>query len=102
MKLKVKRVHVALPLFVGGKNLKEKIESVSGVSIEYDTDVKRFEVTYNGETSNVPESATSSFVFGDTAKEEFKAHVFPKGKIKAQVQSPTDHVFAEGPGKVRN
>ena len=105
-------VELQTPLFLGGKNfgLKLSKEKFSGLDLFYDQENREVWVTFNTKAAIVPVSNVASMtprqmVVVDGGKTEGPpplAPVPPPGKIKAQVSTPTSHVFADGPGKTRD
>lgn len=101
----VKYVHLHAPLFLGGKNHKDKLEAKDGVELKFDEDKDRLWITYNGVTTKVPMTTVHNYSEG---KYEPKA---PPAKFHAeqlnisgtaQVSTPHGHVFQGlGAGKSR-
>lgn len=98
-------------LFLNGSNLQMKLDpkNKQGLILVYDRTEKELIVTYNGKIAIIPSSNVSSMTPSDpnvlgqvktASMPQPKAYTH-KGPIKAQVSSPIDHVFAQGPGKVR-
>ena len=118
------------PIFVSdgkaGKGLGPKLKpiEVQGLSMVFDWDKRCLEVTYNGTTTNVMEGNIANWT---PKKEVINAPILKPeqilktpaqdkkdlitatiateariGKIKAQVSSPTSHVFEESAGKVKD
>lgn len=97
-----KYVELHSPLFLAGTNLQMKldIERRRGLAMVYDRTAQELQVTWQGETAYLPSTSVFSYVPATLAKapdaptEEKRG---PGRPPKAQVSSPTDHVFA-GPG----
>lgn len=92
------------PLFLAGKNHGIKLFNKAGVVLEYDRGQKELYVYYNGKTAIIPSSNIASMTPADpSTKPQAEAPAQPpRGKVQAQVSSPMNHVFAEGPGKTRD
>lgn len=100
----IKRAELHTVLFLGGKNQGLKLENKSGLVMVYDRPEKELIVHFGGEKAILPSSNVASMVeVNPTAKIEV-AQKAPQvhGKIKAQVSTPTDHVFSSGPGKTND
>jgi hypothetical protein len=106
MKLELEFAELHTPLFLGGKNFGLKLHSVKPGDPEliYDQSEKELHVTHNKKMAIIPISNVVSMTPSqgpriEPVKKEFTA---PK-KIKAQVSTPMDHVFAgEGAGKTHD
>ncbi len=109
MKIEMKLVQLHTNLFLSSTNLLDKLDiKRAGLKLVYDSDEKELIVYFNAEMAIIPMSNVASMTpvncvpYGMEEKpKEVKAL---GGNIhahnsKAQVSSPTDHVFAEGPGK---
>jgi hypothetical protein len=96
----IKFVSLSEPLFLGGKNHALKIFNKDGTVIEYDEAKDHVKITYNGETATIKHYSTIVCSVNESREQQAVA-ARSNGKVKAQVSSPTDHVFAEGPGKTR-
>jgi len=102
--------------FLGGKNFGKVIDEEKkkyNTTMFYDEDKRELKVWYAGEFKRVPYSNIRDMkpVTPEPLPEgSFTAHVATKvvtnmpvkGRIKAQASSPTDHVFADAPGKTRD
>jgi hypothetical protein len=102
MKTKVEFAELHGPLFLAGKNHGLKLFSKAGLCLEYDEEKKQLFATYNGKTSRIPEANISSFIEASSIPVVETPAPPPKGKVKAQVSTPQDHVFADAPGKFKN
>ena len=103
MKTKVYFAELHNPLFLAGKNHGVKLSQKSALQLEYDEEKRHLFVTYNGQESRIPESNVASMTTTDPdAKFIRKAVPAPVNKVKAQVSTPQDHVFADGPGRTRD
>lgn len=98
-------------LFLAGTNMGHKLgvgSARSQVKLMYDRSQRELSVTYGGKTAKLP--ITSVFSWQPKLPElapmgwdpEKDPSIKPPTKIKAQVSSPTSHVFGEGPGKTRD
>ena len=97
---KIEYVSLTDTLFLGGKNHGMKImNGPGGVEIEHDKETDHVKIHYKGQTATIKHYGA---IIESEAKEVKQAVQAPRGKITAQVSSPTDHVFAGEPGKVRN
>lgn len=100
--IELKFCEVHTPLFLAGTNLGIKLDPTrrGGIALKYNEDMRRLEVTYNGETGWVPETNVAIMVPGKPkAKVELKSHDMIAGiSTSAQVETPYGHVHA-GPGK---
>ena len=109
MKIAVKFASLHNPLFLAGTNLQDKLDPTKrqGMILTYDRVEKELLVQFNGEVALVPSSNIASVIPSDSSQflqQPTPAQSLPAPKPfkgKAQVQTPTDHVFAEAPGKVR-
>ncbi len=90
------------PLFLAGKNHGVKLFNKAGVSLAYDRAEKELIVIYSGKTAIIPSSNIASMERPQSSTQKEVPAPAPRGKIKAQVSTPTDHVFAEGPGRLRD
>lgn len=102
MSVKIEFAELQTPLFLGGKNHQVKLQHGSGLALEYDREEKELLVTYNKKTAIIPSSNVASMTIGTLQAEQPVAAPRPGRPIKAQASSPTDHVFADGPGKTRD
>lgn len=102
MKKKVIYVLLTDSLLLGKKNHGTKVfNGASGVVVEYDEAHDHVVITHNGETAQIKHYA--ALVWGpDTTPEAPKPATKPGKLIKAQVSTPQDHVFADGPGRTRD
>lgn len=104
MRIKLEAVKLERPILLGGKNFGNTIEVAKNVNLEleYDSDEKEVWMKYNGRVGIIPMGNVDVLV---PAHEETKAAEPPpppapapaRGKIRAQVSGPQQHVF-EGPG----
>jgi hypothetical protein len=99
----LKRLQLHSPLFVGRTNLKDNLDSMmrQDLKLEYDRESQEVRVTFNGETAIIPTSAVAAMVPFTLITPEPKPEP-PKAKhpIKAQISTPTGHVFGgEGAGQ---
>lgn len=94
-------VELHSPLFLGKKNHGTKVfNGKTGADVQYDEDKDKITISYHGETAHVQHY---NYFVVDT--QEVKQELAPRGPgrpIKAQVSTPQDHVFMDGPGKSRN
>lgn len=91
------------PLFLGKKNHGLKLFHKDGMMLQYDRQEKELLAYFGGKTAIIPSSNVSSMTPRDpSAKDEVQTPVGPRGKVKAQISTPQDHVFHEGPGKSRD
>lgn len=112
---KIKFAEVHTPLFIAGTNLGQKLDvSKRPLRMWYDRVNKDLTVEFNNSVSIIPYSnvvAVTPFdehfqecmpegeTFQTAKKAAPEVLSLPKGKIKAQVSTPTSHVFAgEGEG----
>ncbi len=99
--MKVSFAELHNPLFLAGKNHGQKLFAKSGMELNYSREDKELAVTYNGKTAYLPSTSVHSYeVSGPGPKDEKPPIVH--GKIRAQVSTPQDHVFAADGGKTRN
>lgn len=98
-------------LFLNGTNLNLKldIKNRPELSLTYDREEKELLVVYKGVLAIVPSSNVSSMtpidpsILGVSLSSPQPKPVIPfKGKGKAQVSTPHDHVFATNPGKTKD
>jgi hypothetical protein len=91
-------------LFMAGKNHGLKLTSSAALKLEYDEEKKELFVTYKDKTSRIPAPNISSFM--EAGQLQRPSHPDPApapvNKVKAQVSTPQDHVFAHAPGKTRD
>lgn len=103
MRTKVEFAELQTPLFLAGKNHGLKLFNTSGTALEYDEEKRQLFVHFAGKVSRIPEPNIASFIEATgNKKEEAQAHRPPQGRVKAQVSTPQDHVFSDGPGKTRD
>ncbi len=100
-KVSCSRVVLHNTMMLGGANLTSSLPAHrTGMVMNWDTDERMLEVTWNKETAHVCETNIAYMIFG-----EQKVHApikLPTGKpIEAQVSTPTSHVFAEMKGKTK-
>ncbi len=98
--IKISRVELHTPIFVGGHNLGAKLDAGrrKDLDMQYDGKGQLLFVTFNGETAMVPVPAIASMVAETFKRETPSVLKAAKPVVDAQVSSPTGHVFA-GPGK---
>ena len=101
MKIKMQGMHI--PLFLAGKNFGSTldVDKVAGLELDFDPKTQVTTATYKGKTAYI---GVFGVVYPDGVAEPARAvmSLAPQGKIKAQASTPTDHVFAPGPGKVKD
>lgn len=112
MKIAIESADLHNPIFLAGTNLQKKLDPSKrmGLQLTYDMDKEHLLVHYksrvlivplaNVSGMDVPESLVYLFAPAEdqpAVRAAAPMSTFPGGKIKAQVSSPTDHVFA-GPG----
>lgn len=105
MKVSVRFAEIHSPLFHAGKNHGQKfIDGKAGVSLSYDQEAKELLVEYEGRTAHIPSTSVLCYEEANTlvsavaeAPTKGLSAALPKGKVKAQVSGPHDHVF-KGPG----
>src|ERR1700679_2938200 len=103
MKTKIYFAELQTTLFLAGKNHGVKLSSKSGLHLEYDEEKRHLFITFNGQEARIPEPNIASMTTPDPdAKFVRKAAPAPVNKVRAQVSTPQDHVFADGPGKTRD
>ncbi len=96
----IKYVSLTDTLFLGGKNHGMKIQNgAGGVMIEHNEQTDHIKIHYKGETATIKHYG--AIVEGEV-KETKQPAPAPRGTIRAQVSTPQDHVFSDGPGKVRS
>jgi hypothetical protein len=98
--MKLQFLHTHTPLFVGKKNMPEKIQSFQVKDVEMSFDQKNglVLVKYNGETALVPLSNVAAMIAAPAEARQQPPLKAVAQAVDAQVSSPTGHVFA-GPGK---
>lgn len=97
---KIKYVSLADPLFLGGKNHGLKIfNGDKGMVIEYVEEKDHVKCHFNKETATIKHYVA---IVESSAPEKKELVMPPRGAVKAQASSPTDHVFSSGPGKTHN
>lgn len=96
----IKYVTVAEPLFLGGKNHQLKIFNGGGITIEHDEEKDHVKITYKDEVATIKHYTSIVEGLGQVLKKT--APQAQRGPIRAQVSTPQDHVFSEGPGKTRD
>jgi hypothetical protein len=89
--MKCKYAELNQPLFLGSKNLSQKLDAKRnvGLKLDYDEKLKELTVTWNGQRAIFPNF--NGYVV-EWDESEFKQPVtitVPQGKIKAQVSTPT-------------
>ncbi len=104
MKQELKRCMLHSPIFVGGKNLGDHLDSqkTHGIVIIADHDTRLVMVEWNGERAWFPFDAMVKLAVPKTNVVELPVTkpVSPGVKPTAQVDTPMSHVFAgEGKGK---
>ncbi len=96
--LEISRAELHGPINLGGKNHSGKLRHSDGVAMRYCRVHKEMLVHYNGEDGVIPATNIALLV---PVKHKPKAKAAepagPNIAIKAQVETPQDHVFA-GPG----
>ena len=107
MKIDIRFAHLHTPLFFGGKSFGDKLEhgKHEGLAMTYDTEEPWIRVFWKNREGLVPMSNVASL--SPMEEKPFAVDIEkPKavtGPIKAQVSSPTDHVFAGmGAGLVKD
>jgi hypothetical protein len=98
--MKVSYAQLHHPLFLGGKNHGEKLFNREGLELEYNRAEKELKVSYKGKTQYIP--STNVAAYEPWTEEKTVSVAAPRGAVKAQVSTPQDHVFANGPGKIHN
>ena len=100
----IKRTELHTALFLGGKNHGLKIEAKAGLSLVYDRAEKELLIEFNGEKAILPSSNVATMVEMSSQAKMTAGSRPPMimGKIKAQVSTPQDHVFSDGPGKTHD
>lgn len=104
MKKNVHFMECHTDVFHAGKNFGKKLhpKKTQGLSLQYDSDEKWFEITHNGRTGYIfsnncafwePEGASPIPEPVNAHKTEDKSK-----RAKAQVSTPQSHVFSTGPG----
>jgi hypothetical protein len=94
----IKYVTLSDVLFLGAKNHGLKVHNKDGVVIEHDQDKDHVKITYKGETATIKHYAS---IVSGAEERPAKAAPAPTRAVRAQVSSPTDHVFA-GEGRTRD
>lgn len=100
MTINIRSVRLHSTIFVGGRNLSDKIAAKPDLILEYDRKEKELHVTFQGETAIVPSTNINSMVLqieADTIRSEPRVEIPFSTKTTAQIDSPMAHVFA-GPG----
>lgn len=93
------------PLFLAGKNFGTKLnpDQVSGLEMVFDKEFQAVIVKYNKKECLIPLANVASLQFVQPVIETLKsAEKFDGKRINAQASGPTDHVFAQASGKVRD
>ncbi len=98
--MKLSFLHTHTNLFVGRKNMPEKIKSfeIKDIEMSYDAKNGLVLVTYNGETALVPLSNVAAMIAEPAEAKKQPPLKVATQPVEAQVSSPSSHVFA-GPGK---
>lgn len=101
MKINLEFAELQTPLFLAGTNHGTKLSvDKRPVVLIYDREEKELLVYFNKKLAIIPASNIASMtpveVAAIEAKPEVKAEA-PKGKVKAQVSTPTSHVFKDDP-----
>lgn len=93
-------VYAILPsaMNIGGKNHPEKIQNGGATKIEYDEEKDHLLITHNNQMARIKHYTAIVYGVQQPAKVAHAVH----GKIKAQVSTPQDHVFATAPGKTHS
>jgi 2-iminoacetate synthase ThiH len=111
MDIEIKFAQLHDTLFLGGTNLGVSLDyKKRPMKLLYDRTEKELKVWFNKDATIIPTTNVRSMSpvnLADMGAVTLDAvvptqAVVHKGKVKAQHSSPTDHVFAEGPGKVRD
>lgn len=101
-KLNLTYAELHAPLFLGGKNHQLKLVAGSEMKLVYDRDEKELLVSWTNHKGTheaiVPLSTVLSMWPKTGEVVEIKKAAAPQPQVKAQVETPQDHVFA-GPGK---
>ncbi len=102
MNLKLAQLHT--PIFVGGKNLTDRLDPfiLKGLEVKYFRSEKELHVTWNGETAMVPITNVKNMIPQDgknvpMPEPTVVAPMKIQTNLSAQVDSPMGHVHA-GPG----
>jgi hypothetical protein len=103
MKTPVEYAKLHSPLFLGGKNHGDKLFRNKGLSMEYDTETRELTVGYNGKEHHLVAFEGYEPCLGVKEANEEVGTLIRRGRPpKAQVTTPQDHVFSNGPGKTRD
>lgn len=115
MKINLSFAELHTGLFLAGKNFGTKLDVIklTGLVIVYDRAEKELLIKWNGQIAIIPFASVASMTPSNKDDVDFGNHtaavsaakpvVAPTGKpIKAQVSTPTDHVFASEAGKVNS
>ncbi len=91
------------PLFLGGKNLSEKLDKFHRKELEMVYDKKEMElvVTWNKKTARIPSTNVAYYIPGEPVDRKVDQITHPMvagALVNAQVETPMSHVHA-GPGK---
>ncbi len=105
-RIKLEFAELCTPLFLGGRNFGLKLDNTNnkfpGLDLAYDQTEKELWITHNQKTAIIPTSNVVSMTPVTAEKKPDGSGgpvpLTPSGKIKAQVSSPTSHVFSDGPG----
>lgn len=99
----VKYCELHKPIFVGGTNLGEKLDTSkrTGLALHLDDNKQILSVGWNGETAYIPQPNLAMWIEGKFDGPRGKVQQFANAHGKpirtAQVETPQSHVFA-GPG----
>lgn len=112
MRIPLRYLHLHNSLHLARTNLGMKLDTaVRPLTLIYDREHQEVHVLLMGELAIIPFPAIAdmhplnpSELGYDTAppKEAIKANPTPRKPVKAQVSTPTDHVFADKSGHVRD
>lgn len=107
MKIAIELANLHSPHFhmsgIGGKNMGDKLDvrSARDIKIEWNTETKQLEVSWNGRIGLIPESNIKSMFPQEATVIEMPVNksspIRKETRSTAQVETPQDHVFA-GPG----
>ena len=91
-------------VFVGGKNLSERLDPIrhTGLSLIYDEEREELLATWNNETSNIPKTNIRQYTMGEIKDRKAVQITHPQvaGITSAQVETPMSHVHkGQGFGK---
>jgi len=116
----IKRAVLHNTLLLGGANLQLSLDTTkrTGLQMIHDEEAQMLYVHNNGEFAKLPypnvahmipaETKDLAKLFRDTFTNTMSPAVAaaiasaPRGRVKAQASSPTDHVFANGAGKTND